>query len=220
MVTDISSMGFDKTQVEDALRAANYNQELAIDYVCNGIPSNPGLNFGGLGGYGGGLGGMGGEFGLEGEEGEEGEEFEEGDGPLGSIDPAQINQIREAIAQDPSVLNQLMANLQQTNPALANLIASNPMAFMAMLMQGGGAGGMGEEGPVGNQINLSPEEQKAVDRLMEYGFQEADVLEAYLACDKDENLALNYLFDKQSNGDLLTKFDAKPPGGTGGDKKN
>jgi hypothetical protein len=28
------------------------------------------------------------------------------------------------------------------------------------------------------------------------GFDKRDVLEAYLACDKDENAALNYLFDR------------------------
>merc|ERR1719198_994274 len=69
---------------------------------------------------------------------------------------------------------------------------------------GGGAGGMGGMMPPGagggpppgaNVVRLSPEDAAAVGRLSELGFGRDDVVQAYLACDKNEALAANLLMD-------------------------
>lgn len=44
-------------------------------------------------------------------------------------------------------------------------------------------------------IQVSSEEKEAIDRLEALGFERARVIEAYFACDKDESMAANYLFD-------------------------
>ena len=45
-------------------------------------------------------------------------------------------------------------------------------------------------------VNLTPEDRVVINRLKELGnFNEADVIQAYIACDKNEEMTANYLFE-------------------------
>jgi UV excision repair protein RAD23 len=61
---------------------------------------------------------------------------------------------------------------------------------------GGGPGGAGGHGgnPPGT-IRVTPEELEAITRLTGLGFPKHRAAEAYFACDKNEELAANLLFD-------------------------
>mmetsp|Transcript_14371 Transcript_14371/g.38023 ORF Transcript_14371/g.38023 Transcript_14371/m.38023 type:complete len:106 (+) Transcript_14371:1065-1382(+) len=57
------------------------------------------------------------------------------------------------------------------------------------------AGGGGGPPPGAVQIRLTQEEGDAIDRLQQLGFPREAAVQAYLAADKNEDLAANLLFD-------------------------
>nr|ANM86173.1 putative DNA repair protein RAD23 [Stygiella incarcerata] len=61
---------------------------------------------------------------------------------------------------------------------------------------GGGGGGGGAGGGGGRtRVQFTPEEAEALRRLMELGFEQDVAVQAFLACDRNEELAANFLFD-------------------------
>ena len=56
-------------------------------------------------------------------------------------------------------------------------------------------GMMGGIPPGATMVSLTSDESAAVDRLVGMGFPKQRVLEAFLACDRNEELAANYLMD-------------------------
>ena len=56
-------------------------------------------------------------------------------------------------------------------------------------------GGDGGPPPGAVQIQLTEEERAAVERLEQLGFPRGAVVQAYIACEKNEEMAANMLFD-------------------------
>ncbi|KAG8918067.1 hypothetical protein FRC01_002059 [Tulasnella sp. 417] len=115
-----------------------------------------------------------------------------------------MGQIQQMLQQNPALLQPLLQNLVQTNPELAQALASNPELLMQLLGgAGAGAGGEGAEGddgdgpipPGAHVVHVTEEERDAIDRLVALGFPRQAAIEAYFACDKNEELAANYLFE-------------------------
>ena len=59
---------------------------------------------------------------------------------------------------------------------------------------GAGAGG-GRSRPPPGSIQVTPEEMASIDRLVQLGFPKARAAEAFFACDKNEEMAANFLFE-------------------------
>eukprot|EP00429_Kryptoperidinium_foliaceum_P064267 CAMPEP_0176063400 /NCGR_PEP_ID=MMETSP0120_2-20121206/31620_1 /TAXON_ID=160619 /ORGANISM="Kryptoperidinium foliaceum, Strain CCMP 1326" /LENGTH=394 /DNA_ID=CAMNT_0017396973 /DNA_START=38 /DNA_END=1223 /DNA_ORIENTATION=+ len=103
-------------------------------------------------------------------------------------------------------------------PSAGSGAAQDPVAAMMAAMQaaqqGGGAGAPGapaagaapsaaaQQRPAAPAAppQLSPQENEAVIRLMGLGFDRASALQAYIACDRNEELAASSLFD-MADGD-------------------
>ncbi|KAJ3514556.1 hypothetical protein NM208_g15054 [Fusarium decemcellulare] len=119
-------------------------------------------------------------------------------GDLGNLDflrhNAQFQQLRQVVQQQPQMLEPILQQLGAGNPQLAELIASNPDQFLQLL---------GEDAdddvplPPGAQaISVTEEERDAIERLCRLGFDRDQAIQAYFACDKNEELAANFLFDQ------------------------
>jgi UV excision repair protein RAD23 len=99
----------------------------------------------------------------------------------------------------------LLQQLAQSQPQLAQLIAQNPEALADLLAGGGGGGGGGAPqggqggggggGPRSHTVQITMEEKAQLDRLEALGFSRQRALEAWLLCDRNEELAANFLFE-------------------------
>ncbi|CAK9297989.1 unnamed protein product [Gordionus sp. m RMFG-2023] len=115
----------------------------------------------------------------------------------------QFRQMRELVQQNPNLLQLFVQQLGQQNPQLLQRITENQERFIQMLNEptnadsnipSSEAGNTGANPPiVENQIVVTPVEREAIERLKAMGFPEGMVIQAYFACDKDENLAVNFL---------------------------
>lgn len=128
--------------------------------------------------------------------------------------PAQLAQMIDSMT--PEQLQSMSAmmgltpeQLRMTAQAISRMPPEELQNYMSMAMQGegmdmdgmagmmgGGAGGGNGGAPPGAQVlRLSEEEMAAVDRLAGMGFDRSEAAQAYLACDKNEELAANLLMD-------------------------
>jgi UV excision repair protein RAD23 len=115
----------------------------------------------------------------------------------------QFQRLRSLVQQQPQMLEPILAQVGSGNPALAELIQRNPEQFLELLgededEEGGAAGGLP---PGTHAIPVTEAEREAIERLCRLGFSRDDVIQAYFACDKNEELAANFLFDQPDEGE-------------------
>lgn len=217
MVTEIMSMGYEREQVIAALRASFNNPDRAVEYLLMGIPGDresqavvdpPQATSTGTpqssavaaaaatttaattttssGGH-----------------------------PLEFLrNQPQFQQMRQIIQQNPSLLPALLQQIGRENPQLLQQISQHQEHFIQMLNEpvqeaggqggggGGGSGGIAEAGSGHmNYIQVTPQEKEAIERLKALGFPEGLVIQAYFACEKNENLAANFLLQQNFDED-------------------
>lgn len=184
---DMQEMGFPREECMRALRAAYYNPDRAVDYLLNGIPDDadqeqPPSHSHTSGGHH-----------AEGGEGA-------GANPLSFLqNNPMFSQLRQRLISEPQFFQTFMNQLAQTHPQLHQAISANPQAFLALLL--GQGGGEGPENDPPGTIRVTQEEKDAIDRLTQLGFPKHRAIEAFFACDKNEEWAANYLFENGMNDD-------------------
>lgn len=254
-VQRIMEMGYEREQVENALRAAFNNPDRAVEYLLMGIPENlqqrqqarevgqaqeavqeqaaqtthdeqdddnlfaQAASSGNQpasaqqGGAGAGAGAAAG-----------GANPNAAPGSIG-LTMEDLLALRQVVSGNPEALAPLLENLSNRYPQLRDQIMSNPEVFISMLLDAVGdnlqgmdefAGAMeataneeeGQEdaGNSGNSqeghfnLEISEEDEQAIGRLCELGFERTLVVQVYFACDKNEEIAANMLFsDYQDN---------------------
>ncbi|KAM6966448.1 RAD23 homolog A, nucleotide excision repair protein a [Tautogolabrus adspersus] len=199
MLTEIMCMGYERERVVAALRASFNNPHRAVEYLLTGIPSspvqesNPPAQAPASGPT-------------------EAPSLAEGENPLAFLrTQPQFLDMRQAIQQNPALLPALLQQLGRENPQLLQQISQHQELFIQMLNEPVGEGGdapevgemgaAGEEGAPVNYIQVTPQEKEAIERLKALGFPEALVIQAYFACEKNENLAANFLLNQGQDDD-------------------
>jgi len=106
------------------------------------------------------------------------------------------------VRENPQLLNAVLQQIGQTNPALLQVISENQEEFVRLLNEdstppsssGSSVSGGGARDPSHTfQLQITPQDKEAIERLKSLGFPEHLVVQAYFACEKNENLAANFL---------------------------
>ncbi|NXD18093.1 RD23B protein, partial [Nothocercus nigrocapillus] len=216
MVSEIMSMGYEREQVIAALRTSFNNPDRAVEYLLMGFPgdnqaladpfhmastvvsqssavpaaaTSTTMTTSSSGGY-----------------------------PLEFLqNQPQFQQMRQIIQQNSSLLPALLQQIGQENPQLLQQISQHQEHFIHILNepvqesnQGGGGSSSSSAGTEGiaeagsghmNYIQVTPQEKEAIERLKALGFPEGLVIQAYFACEKNENLAANLLLQQNFDED-------------------
>lgn len=112
---------------------------------------------------------------------------------LQNMPAAQRNQLMQQLNITPEQLSQISQAMSRMPPqVLQQLLARGPQAMMGGM---GGGSTPGQLPPGAQVVRLTQDEAAAVQRLQDLGFSRQQAIEAYLACDKNEQMAANLLFD-------------------------
>ncbi|XP_027015536.1 RAD23 homolog A, nucleotide excision repair protein b [Tachysurus fulvidraco] len=198
LVTEIMSMGYEREQVISALRASFNNPDRAVEYLLMGIPSES-------------------EQPVQ-EAVRPAAEIERpqpppaatgatpSQAPPTSANPLeflrnqpQFHQMRQIIQQNPALLPALLQQLGRDNPQLLQQITQHQERFVQMLNEPPAEEAEAAEAqapPQTNYIQVTQQEKEAIERLKALGFPEGLVIQAYFACEKNENLAANFLLQQ------------------------
>nr|XP_031533249.1 UV excision repair protein RAD23 homolog B [Vicugna pacos] len=216
MVTEIMSMGYEREQVIAALRASFNNPDRAVEYLLMGIPGDresqavvdppPAASTGAP---------QPSAAAAAATTTATTTTASSGGHPLEFLrNQPQFQQMRQIIQQNPSLLPALLQQIGRENPQLLQQISQHQEHFIQMLNEpvqeaggqggggGGGSGGIAEAGSGHmNYIQVTPQEKEAIERLKALGFPEGLVIQAYFACEKNENLAANFLLQQNFDED-------------------
>ena len=206
-INNLVDMGFVRSEAEAAIKAARGDTNLAIEFLYNGIPANlpPEIP-----------------------------QMQPTSSSSSEALQRVASAIKIICSQNPNALQTILMNIEQTNPQLMNNIKEHEEEFKNLLQSPvtqadlqnfqqlqsslglGGLGGSGgfnlggghRQRPQGGlQIPLSKEEFEAVKRLKELGnFSDIEAVQAYMACEKNEELAANFLLESKMNEGFEDNF--------------
>eukprot|EP00172_Hildenbrandia_rubra_P000577 Plantae.Rhodophyta-Hildenbrandia_rubra.ctg13079.p1 GENE.Plantae.Rhodophyta-Hildenbrandia_rubra.ctg13079~~Plantae.Rhodophyta-Hildenbrandia_rubra.ctg13079.p1 ORF type:complete len:441 (-),score=129.90 Plantae.Rhodophyta-Hildenbrandia_rubra.ctg13079:1793-2971(-) len=145
--------------------------------------------------------------------------------------------LRRALQSNPELLSSILSQLEDTDPALLQQLNAHPERLIQALNSGlpaneqsdaseiaelagsiGGGGGLPEGAQV---ISVNEDERQQLERLKSLGeamgLSQQSVLQTWLACDRNENLAANYMADHSQE---LRESQEDVTGGAGQDSGN
>jgi hypothetical protein len=130
--------------------------------------------------------------------------------------------IKVLCQNDPTNLEDILQTLNQNAPEIMNMISNNQEEFENLLkepmneedlrnfeqvqIENGELFGVGEEDEEDddNGINLTKDEMDVVKKIVEFtGVSEAEAVQAFIACEKNEQLATNFVLENKYGNDSM-----------------
>lgn len=207
VINNIVEMGYERADVQRALQASFNNPQRAVEYLISGmVPVEDQI----------------GELGTVGSQDSDSASQSAGSDSSHPLEVLrslpQYQQMCQLLRQNPELLDTMMQQLRSTNPQLLDLIRQNQSAFVQMVnennMESTQAAGVGaaqsDAVPASDEedesaiaglegtVTISPSDREAIDRLKALGFPEYMVVQVYFACDKNENMAANFLLSSDN----------------------
>ena len=222
----LNEMGFDQTQCLQAINAAKGSVQIAIEYLYNGIPPNLSFEDNGI---------INQNNIIENEEDYYNEEEDLYIPPeiLDTInleDPNALSNIASVlkvlISSSPNSLQNLLEEVEDTNPEIIDFIKQNETEFKSIMSQPindddrkifnsiiGGVenpdlpvnvnhGLQEEENSLEEIENITKDftnkDRESITNLVNLGFSEIEAIQAYIACGKNEAFAADFLFQDKN----------------------
>ncbi|CAN0876371.1 Ubiquitin receptor RAD23c [Linum grandiflorum] len=115
----------------------------------------------------------------------------------------QFQALRAMVQANPQILQPMLQELGKQNPNLMRMIQEHQADFLRLInepVEGGEEGILGQlAAAMPQSVTVTPEEREALSRLEAMGFDPQIVLEVFFACNKNEELAANYLLDHMND---------------------
>ena len=186
-INALVDMGYEKEKVEKAIKAANGSIDLAIEFLNSDTIPEPK---------------------------QENSNQQQGSsnyvpGPVNPNLPEELKKnaiiIKILCKDNPERISSILNNIKNKSPELFELIKRYEQDFKNLLVSPITQEDINvfntfdqEMRRPGATIKLTREESLAVKRLQDLGnFSQAEAVQAYLACDKNEELAANFLFEQK-----------------------
>ena len=182
-VNSLVDMGYEKEKAEKAIAAAQGSIDLAVEFLNSGNIPEPGANTGNVN--------------------------IPSSGSSNSNLPDELKKnasiIKILCMNNPEKITSLLNIFKERHPNLINLIKLHEAEFKNLLVSPISQEDINNfqeiqqelRRPQGPSIRLTKEESDAVKRLQELGFSQAEAVQAYIACDKNEEMAANFLFEQK-----------------------
>ena len=164
-VQELLKLGYDREEIEAALKMTDNNTDAALRFLSE---SDQAVD-------------------LDDDDEENEDLLRSSQGTFGFLlNSEEFLRIREILRSNPNEFEPMMLQLERQNPELYELIKANTEEFLSLV---------GLRLAARPQIELSEIEEADVKELCGLGFSPEDVIEAYIACDKNKELAASYLFE-------------------------
>uniref|UniRef100_A0A8D8JT23 UV excision repair protein RAD23 n=2 Tax=Culex pipiens TaxID=7175 RepID=A0A8D8JT23_CULPI len=198
----ITEMGYSEEEARIALEICDNNPDRAVEYLLSEIATSSMPSA--VGGGGGGASSGGGLLSAGSQESR-----------LAFLrEHPTFLEMKRLLQEDPSLLPQLLQKIQSSNPDLMRIISENQVEFLALINEGaegtGGSDGGRSGGGVPRELettaaamvdSLTQSDMDAIDRLKALGYPEHLVIQAYIACERNEYQAAEFLVSQTLDDD-------------------